>query len=513
MTVDSYQGEENDIVILSLVRSNTRMGIGFLENRNRAVVALSRARRGLYLFGNSVTLVIGEENDDFIGRAVLWSPVLHEMRDQGRLNLDAGLPLTCLNHGKVTRVYEPGEWTGGAGGCQQKCKGVLADCNHACPYLCHPFPHTAIVCPEPCPRTVQDCGHRCSGICGQACYCNQCKIRSFQMPAAVVDEFGNFIDSCDNGDNVNRRRFGATDVRREIGFQAQQSMQGYQNPTLLIQSDSDLGSSDYINNPAQFQLAYNQTAGIPNNPSFAAPNASTPQVWKAWDAKAADKAVYEQRVRESADRGPVESNAITFEETFRKVELDSQGRRVIVAVKKNLENHYVEGQLVGRNTGDLVENSAAQTLADEFDVIPIPDGPSTFRSNISSWERGKILSPVAGYRQPRDLPGTKLTPREKAEDEVSVDAARSETTTLREQDVHPSISFPGRQSDGFLPREPNTVNSNHASNTYLFDMLDLNDDSNPIDLAQINPPLTSNETAQASFASPDDGQDLLISFD
>ena len=53
VTVDSYQGEENDIVLLSLVRSNNKRSIGFLSSENRACVALSRAKRGLYIFGNA----------------------------------------------------------------------------------------------------------------------------------------------------------------------------------------------------------------------------------------------------------------------------------------------------------------------------------------------------------------------------------------------------------------------------------------------------------------------------
>ncbi|KAJ8119299.1 hypothetical protein ONZ43_g3723 [Nemania bipapillata] len=58
-TVDSYQGEENDIVILSLVRSNGPNGphkAGFLQDSNRGVVSISRARRGFYIFGNMFIL-------------------------------------------------------------------------------------------------------------------------------------------------------------------------------------------------------------------------------------------------------------------------------------------------------------------------------------------------------------------------------------------------------------------------------------------------------------------------
>lgn len=56
-TVDSYQGEENEVVILSLVRNNARGNIGFLAISNRVCVALSRAKRGFYIFGSATLLV------------------------------------------------------------------------------------------------------------------------------------------------------------------------------------------------------------------------------------------------------------------------------------------------------------------------------------------------------------------------------------------------------------------------------------------------------------------------
>nr|CAD7604192.1 unnamed protein product [Timema genevievae] len=50
--VDNFQGEENKIILLSLVRSNKNADIGFLKTPNRVCVALSRAREGLYIIGN-----------------------------------------------------------------------------------------------------------------------------------------------------------------------------------------------------------------------------------------------------------------------------------------------------------------------------------------------------------------------------------------------------------------------------------------------------------------------------
>ena len=47
-TVDKYQGQQNDIVILSLVRTRS---LGYLRDVRRMLVAVSRARKGLYVFG------------------------------------------------------------------------------------------------------------------------------------------------------------------------------------------------------------------------------------------------------------------------------------------------------------------------------------------------------------------------------------------------------------------------------------------------------------------------------
>ena len=47
-TVDKYQGQQNDFIILSLVRTKK---IGYLRDIRRFIVSLSRARQGLYIFG------------------------------------------------------------------------------------------------------------------------------------------------------------------------------------------------------------------------------------------------------------------------------------------------------------------------------------------------------------------------------------------------------------------------------------------------------------------------------
>lgn len=55
-TIDSFQGQEMETIILSLVRSNSENQIGFLKDYRRLNVALTRAKEKLIVIGDSVTL-------------------------------------------------------------------------------------------------------------------------------------------------------------------------------------------------------------------------------------------------------------------------------------------------------------------------------------------------------------------------------------------------------------------------------------------------------------------------
>jgi superfamily I DNA and/or RNA helicase len=55
-TVDGFQGQERDIIVISLVRSNDDGQIGFLRDLRRMNVAITRARMKLIILGDRVTM-------------------------------------------------------------------------------------------------------------------------------------------------------------------------------------------------------------------------------------------------------------------------------------------------------------------------------------------------------------------------------------------------------------------------------------------------------------------------
>ncbi|USP74996.1 uncharacterized protein yc1106_02270 [Curvularia clavata] len=176
VTVDSFQGEENDIVLLSLVRSNKNHSVGFLSSENRACVALSRAKRGFYLFGNAELLACESET---------WADVVETMFKNKKPKVTAGqerrvgyqLPLQCSKHGRKMWCEEPADFDLIKGGCDLRCDGALP-CGHRCPYTCHPFEHDRINCTQRCTRRVEICGHPCVAICCDPCKCQMCDRRT-----------------------------------------------------------------------------------------------------------------------------------------------------------------------------------------------------------------------------------------------------------------------------------------------------------------------------------------------
>ncbi len=158
-SVDNFQGEENDIIILSLVRSNNKKSIGFLKISNRVCVALSRARNAFYMIGNAQLL---EQESP------LWREVIQLLR--ANENIGPELKLCCQNHRENSALVKTGldiREKAKDGGCTLPC-GAKLSCGHECKKNCHPDGHDKYLCYEPCQRKLP-CGHQCTKICCESC--------------------------------------------------------------------------------------------------------------------------------------------------------------------------------------------------------------------------------------------------------------------------------------------------------------------------------------------------------
>ncbi|KAI9457702.1 P-loop containing nucleoside triphosphate hydrolase protein, partial [Boletus coccyginus] len=89
-TIDNYQGEESDIVVASLTRSNKSNMIGFMDSPERLNVLLSRARNGLILIGNSQTFLHSRKG------GALWKRFF-TLLEEGQYVFQ-GFPVRCQRH-------------------------------------------------------------------------------------------------------------------------------------------------------------------------------------------------------------------------------------------------------------------------------------------------------------------------------------------------------------------------------------------------------------------------------
>ncbi|KNC53025.1 uncharacterized protein AMSG_09316 [Thecamonas trahens ATCC 50062] len=178
-SVDNFQGEESDVVLVSLVRSNAGGNIGFLKWANRANVLLSRAKHGMILFGSASTFEASGSQ--------FWAHDVLPMLDEASL-LHPYLELVCPNHpDKVQRVASASDVAAASpeGGCNELCKTLMA-CGHVCPLRCHvqDREHWATRCLAQCQRVPRGCpdGHPCRKKCYQEC--GKC---TEKVPVVVAD--------------------------------------------------------------------------------------------------------------------------------------------------------------------------------------------------------------------------------------------------------------------------------------------------------------------------------------
>ncbi|KAJ8129480.1 hypothetical protein O1611_g4151 [Lasiodiplodia mahajangana] len=162
-TVDNFQGEEAEVIVISLVRSNPDGRCGFLKTSNRINVLLSRAKHGMYIFGNSTTYA----------NVRMWSDIISMLKAEG--NFGTKLPLQCPRHkDKAIEVGSLDDFVR---------LSPEAGCNIQCAAPCNWIP-----CSMRCTELLA-CGHQCPSLCGEICpepaYCQVCA--SEEIKSMVVD--------------------------------------------------------------------------------------------------------------------------------------------------------------------------------------------------------------------------------------------------------------------------------------------------------------------------------------
>ena len=163
--LDNYQGEENDIILLSLVRSNREGKLGFLGVENRICVALSRAKMGFYIIGDFT----------MFGANDIWVKILKLVGE----HRGPGLPLYCPNHPDnegIDAVTFKDFNQVPEGGCTLPCEYRMP-CGHTCPLVCHGYDpeHRNIKCTKPCAKILCTSRHKCPKLCHQEC--GECRVK------------------------------------------------------------------------------------------------------------------------------------------------------------------------------------------------------------------------------------------------------------------------------------------------------------------------------------------------
>lgn len=164
-TIDMYQGDENDIVIVSLVRSNKKKAIGFLKFLNRRCVAQSRSKCGLYFIGDS----------DTMSETQHWKKLIGKMNTQGCCGNQ--IPLCCPQHPSSKISATTGDDINLGSFCKVVCNSIMHCGKHICQKTCQP-PHSDshLRCEIKMKIVLTECGHQNQKMCFEDERSVKCKI-------------------------------------------------------------------------------------------------------------------------------------------------------------------------------------------------------------------------------------------------------------------------------------------------------------------------------------------------
>ena len=182
-TIDMYQGDENQYVIISLVRSNTHGGIGFLKELNRRCVAQSRAKCGMYFVGN-MNLLLNARNS-------CWSTMIHGMIQQECTG--NAIPLRCDRHPTSTHDARDKDQVQSIVNnprllCKEKCGDLYPCGKHQCTRSCLPR-HSHVTCVQ----IVVDIFPKCRHIVRRKCQQSISELDCKQEVRVVLERCGHEV--------------------------------------------------------------------------------------------------------------------------------------------------------------------------------------------------------------------------------------------------------------------------------------------------------------------------------
>jgi len=479
-TVDSFQGEENDIILLSLVRSNEHLGIGFLDNKNRLVVALSRARRGLYIFGNAITLSASEANETVgMGRDPLWDPLIQHLKSNRQFKFQAGFPVTCLRHGETIEIYEPNDWSEYAGGCSIPCGEVLP-CGHLCPYRCHAFPESNAICRQACPERLM-CGHGCSRFCGELCACDACG------PPPPTDNYapGAFEHQKEASPLT------SSDVRSDPEYDLLASAR--QSETFSwVKADrgDERGDGRVEARAGRGEALHSHFPALPRAPTAINDRSPTHRdheaikAWNSWDAEKADREAAEKHRLEREKNPGFDSSKVVYKETYIPTTFDQQGARVTAArglVRTVVKAPSDKTETPRQSPGKLNPAAKAFTLPSNLD-----EKKPKLASNISS--SSKSTMPATAFKKDTKKISQNVSTRVEGSQTLKGNAKKFSKSPLappfRDEDFPPSVN-PNQKAT--MPAEKAVVPEARTFEFSLTDLSPLSDKSSAEDNKQSTP--------------------------
>ena len=134
-TIDMFQGDENEIVIVSTTRCNPERRPGFMSILNRRCVAQSRGKSGVYFIGNAETLsdVNSKKKEN------VWAPLFTTLWKEDCVGDTLGL--VCKNHKNSARNIRVGDPfpTNTSVFCTEKCPIMKSCGEHICKNNCQPY--------------------------------------------------------------------------------------------------------------------------------------------------------------------------------------------------------------------------------------------------------------------------------------------------------------------------------------------------------------------------------------